>query len=148
MPGNATPQFTRNGNITAVRITAANTSSEGDGTIGTTNFLVFTADAVNGSYVDYVRWMPRATAPAATTATVGRLFLSTVAAGATTSANTNLIWEGTLPSQNADNATNAVSWVDAPIAMRIPPGQTILATTHAAPAATTSWAAMAIAGDY
>ena len=148
MPGNATPQFTRQGAITAVRITAANTSSEGDGTIGTTNFLVFTADATNGSFVEFVRIMIRATAPTASTGTCIRLFISTQTSGATTSANTNLFAEATYPQQNADSATVATVWVDVPCNFRLPAGQTILATSHNAPAANTSYAAMAIAGDY
>jgi hypothetical protein len=148
VPGNATPQFTKNGAVTAVRATAANTSSEGDGTIGTTMFLVFTADATNGSFVEFVRWIPRATAATSTTATVGRIYLSTQASGATTSANTNLLAEITLPSVGADNGAGAATWFDIPLGFRIPAGQTLLASMAAAPAANTSWGVMAIAGDY
>jgi secreted PhoX family phosphatase len=149
MPGNATPQFTKNGIAGAVRVTAANTSSEGDSTIGTSSFLVFTADATNGSFVEFVRWMPRASvALTATTATVGRLFLSTQSSGATTNANTNLLAEVTLPSVTADSNSQGNSPIDIPLNIRIPAGQSLLATTHAAPAANTSWGVQAFGGDY
>lgn len=149
MPGNATPQFTQKGAITAVRVTALNASSDGGGTIGTDTFLVFTADATNGSFVEYVRIMPRATAVNTTTAaTVIRLYISTVAAGATTSANTNLFAEITVPAQTADGSTAATAWFDVPFNLRLPAGQTILAMSSTAPAANTNWGVMAVAGDY
>jgi hypothetical protein len=148
VPGNAIPQFTDTGVMGTVRITAANTSSEGGGTIGTDIFLVFTADATDGTFLEFVRFIPRATAPTNTNATVARVFVSTQSVGATTSANTNLIAEVTLPQVSADNAAGAVQWFDVPVNQRIPAGQSILATTHGAPAAATSWGAMAFGGDY
>ena len=149
MAGNATPQFTQNGNIgTPQNVTAANTSSEGGGTIATDIFKIFTADATNGSFVEYVRFIPTATAPTTTTATVGRLFISTVQAGATTNANTHLIAEIVLPAVAADNAASAVNWIDIPLNFRIPAGNTLLVTNHAAPAANSVWKAIPFGGDY
>jgi hypothetical protein len=148
MAGNASPQFTKNGAIGSVLITAANTSSQGAGTIGTDIFLVDTADATNGSFVDTLRFIPTATAPTTTTATVARVFLSSVPSGATTSANTFLVAEVTLPAIAADNATTAVFPFDVPLNLRVPAGWTILVTTHAAPAANSAWRALVIGGDY
>lgn len=148
MAGNSTPQFTKNGKFGSARVTAANTSSAGGGTIGTDIFLAFTADTDNGSYVERVDWVPIATAATATTATVGRVFLSTQTSGATTNANTWLIGEVALPAQNADNASTATNPVSIPVGYRIPAGHAILVTNHAAPAANTNWIANVIAGDY
>jgi pyruvoyl-dependent arginine decarboxylase (PvlArgDC) len=149
MGGNAQPQFTRNGNITPVAVTAANTSSQGGGTIATDIFLAFTADATNGSYVEYVRLMPTSSAAAtATNATTARIFLSTKTSGATSSANTFLIAEVSLPSVTADSTTVGVAPIDVPIGFRLPAGNTLLVTNHIAPAANTAWVATAVGGDY
>ena len=149
MPGNATPQFTRNGNVSGVAITAANTNSEGVGTIGTTSFLAFTADATNGSFVDTVRFFATASAAAtATTATVGRIFISSLASGTTAATNTFCIGEVWLPVLSADSSTQPNSPIDFPVGFRIPPGWTILVTNHAVPAASTQWIAVVIGGDY
>ena len=147
MPANASPQFTLNGRIGAVRVTAANTSSAGGGTIGTDIFLLLIAGAY-GTFIDFVRAIPVATTPTATTATVMRLFASSVTSGATTNADTFLIAEIALPSAAADNAGTAVNSIDIPVGFRLPAGWALLATTHAAPAANTAWLASAIGGDY
>ncbi len=148
MAGNATPQFTKNGIIGSVLVSAANTSSAGGGTVATDIFKAFTADATNGSFIDYVRCIVVATAPTNTTATVGRIFASSVTSGATTSANTILLAEVALPITAADNATTASNWIDIPLNFRLPAAWTILVTTHAAPVAATNWRFVVIGGDY
>lgn len=148
MAGNTNPQFPKNGDIKSVLITAANTSSQGGGAIGTDIFLAFTADATNGSWVDTLRFFPTATTPTTMTATVLRVFISTQASGATTSANTYLWDEVTSPAVGADNASTAAYPIDVPLGFRLPPGGTILVTSHAAPAANTAWRATVIGGDY
>ncbi len=148
MAGNATPIFTKNGKIGSVLVTAANTSSQGGGTIGTDIFLVFTADATNGSFVDFVRAIATATTPTTTTGTVLRIYASSVTSGATTSANTYLLAEVALPATGADNASTQGNPLDIAINLRLPAGWTILATNHAAPAANTAWRVTAFAGDY
>lgn len=149
MPANTDPIFTRQGLKGSVLVTAANTSSQGGGTVGTDIFLAATCDATNGSFIQRVRWIPTATTPTTTTATVGRIFLSTIASGATTSANTWLFNEFVLPAIPADNATSAVNFFDIILGFAIPSGtQTILVTNHAAPAANSAWRAVVIGGDY
>ena len=149
MPANTDPIFTRLGSKGSVLITAANTSSQGGGTIGTDIFLAFTCDATNGSFIQRVRFIPTATAPTTTTATVGRVFFSTVASGATTSANTWLWQDIGLPAIPADNTVAGTTFFDVPLGFALPSGvQTILVTNHAAPAASTAWRAVVIAGDY
>lgn len=148
MPANTDPQFCANGIVSSVLVTAANTASDGGGTIGTNIFLVCTAGS-NGTYIDAIRFIPTGTtANTATTATVGRIFVSTQASGATTSSNTYLVGEVNLPAQTADSSTAAVVPIDFPMGFRLPASASILVTTHAAPAANTSQRAIAFGGDY
>lgn len=148
MPANTDPIFTRQGDINSVLVTAANTSTQGGGTIATDIFLAATADATNGSFIQRVRWIPTATAPTTTTATVGRVFISTVASGVTTSANTWLWFSVVLPAVAADNAASADYPIDIPFGFALDPGYTILVTNHAAPAANSAWRAVVIGGLY
>ena len=149
MAANTEPIFSKNGKIGSVLVTAANTSSQGGGTIGTDIFLAFTADATNGSFIRQVRFIVTATtANTASTATVGRVFISSVSSGATTNANTFMIAEITLPSLTADSSTAGASYIDIPLGFPIPASYTILITIHAAPAANSAWRAVVIAGDY
>lgn len=148
MAGNSDPLFIRVGKINGVSVTAANTSSRGTGTIGTDIFLVFQADATNGSYVKRVDFMATASTPTTTTATVGRLYVSSVSSGATSITDTDLIAEVTLPATAADNATAGTSPVSISLDLVLPPGYTLLATNHAAPAANTAWQVTAFGGDY
>ena len=148
MPANTDPIFSRNGSIKSVLVTAANASSQGGGTIGTDIFLAYTADATNGSFIQRVRFIATATAPTTTTATVGRVFISSVASGATTSANTFLFQEVALVATAADNATASAQPIDVVLGFALPLGYTILVTNHAAPVAATAWRALVIGGDY
>lgn len=148
MAANATPIFTKNGRVESVLVTAANTSSQGGGTIATDIFKAATADATNGSFVEFVRWIATATTPTNTTATVGRVYLSSVTSGATTSANTYLVAEVALPVVAADNATTAGNAIDIALNLRVPAGWTVLATNHAAPAANTAWRLVVPIADY
>lgn len=149
MAHNAVPAFCKNGTLgTPVAVAAANTSSQGGGTIGTDIYLALTADATNGTLVEYVRFSAAATTPTTTTATVARVFASSQTSGATTSANTHLLAEVALPATAADNTATAQNTIDVPLNIRLPEGWTILVTNHAAPAANTHWKAICIAGDY
>lgn len=150
MSGNSTPQFPKQANASlGVAITAANTKSDGAGTIGTDLFLAFIADVTNGSFVDFVRFFPSATtASTTTTGTVGRVFLCSVTSGATTAANCTCIGEVLLSSIVADSPTLTVNAVDFPVGFRIPLGWSILVSCHAAPAASTAWKALAVGADY
>lgn len=149
MAANNDPIYSRVGALgTPLNITAANTSSQGGGTIGTDIFKVFEADASNGSFVREVRFSATATASTATTATVARIFLSTQSTGSTTSSNTHLIGEIALGSQIADSSTFATYPIIYPLNIPVPPGYSILVTNHAAPAANTAWKCIVIGGNY
>lgn len=148
MAANSNPKFTKNGRVSSVLVTALNASSQGGGTVATDMFLAFAADATNGSFVERVRLIPTATVATTTTATVARVFVSSVASGATTSANTFLVAEITLPAIAADNALTAVIPFDIPLGFALPASGTIFVTNAAAPAANTAWRAVVIGGDY
>lgn len=149
MPANTDPIFTRVGHIDSITVTAANTKSDGAGTIATDIFKAFTADATNGSFLQRVRWIPTGTtANTNTTATVARIFVSSITSGATTAANTFLIAEVTLPVIQADSSTLGAAYFDIVLGIPLNPGWTVLVTNHAAPAANTAWRAVVIGGDY
>jgi hypothetical protein len=151
---NTQPNFTNSANISAVAVTAGSTNSEAPGTIGTGCFLAFTPGA-NDSFLDLLRWMPTAnTAATSTTATVGRVFLSTISSGATSSSNTFLIYEVVLPSVSADSSSAANNPIDVPLQFRIPGSNAgvgamyLLVSNHVAPAANSQWIAITFASNY
>lgn len=144
MPANTLPSFSRAAKIGRVVVTAANASSQGGGTIGTNIFLAFTAHATNGSYIDFVRWIPVQISPGSPgTFTVGRIFISSIASGTTTSADTFLFQEVQLQTVTSDPTYTA----DVPMGIVIDPGYTILVTNHGAPASNNNWSAVVVGGD-
>jgi hypothetical protein len=148
MPANSDPIYSRRGQIQAVGISAANTSSQGGGTIGTDIFKAFEADATNGSFVREVRFtLGETTIGTASTAGVMRVFISSVTSGSTTTSNTHLWQEAAVPLQTP-SATAAGAPVCIPLNFMLPAGYTILVTSSVAPAANTQWKATVIGGDY
>ncbi len=148
MAANSNPIYTVSPNARGAQLTASNTRSDGNGTIGTDIYLVFTASA-SGGYCSSVRFMPWATvAGTATTATVLRVYISQQTSGATTSSNTWLIAEVAAASQSADSASAAVYPIEVPINKAITANYTVLVSMHHAPAANTGWVATAFGGNY
>jgi len=149
MAANTSPIYSLTPNISGVAPTAANTNSDGTGTIGTNLFKAYTAGA-NGSYVSVIRWSAVGTAASTNTnATVGRIFISSVTSGTTSPGNN--IWllaEYALALQSADNAATATFFIEVPVYKALPAGWTILVTNHATPAANTAWQAVVYGGDY
>jgi FlaG/FlaF family flagellin (archaellin) len=128
--------------------TTANTKNNGEGTIGTDILLIFTAGS-NGAYIDKIRLsVCGTTAATASTATVGRIYLSTATSGATTSTNTHLWQEVACPSQTTDQTTTATVPIDIPMGIRIEAGTTILFSMHHVAAANTFWEPTVIATNY
>ena len=153
MGANNDPQFINAANFTPVRIALANTSSDGDGVIsgGTVSMYVLMTAGSNGSYIEAVAFVPTASvANTSTSATVCRVFLSSVNTGSTTNANTHLIGEVAIPIVTAASSTQAVIPYLVPIpGGRIASGQYLLVSTHAAAAANTAWRAVPVnAGDF
>lgn len=139
MPANTSPIFALTPNSGGGAATAANTVGDGGGTVGTDMFKVYTAGA-NGSYVDRIRIQAVASVAAtSTTATVLRVFKSTVTSGATTNANTFCVLEVTLATVSADHSTAATNAFEFPMQMMLATGEFIHITNHAAPATNTRW---------
>lgn len=130
---NTDPVFPSVGFVHSVVITAANTLSDGSGTIGTDIFLVSTSGRVR-----LISVIPIATVAATNTAaTVIRLFRSNHFLGETTSEDTFLLNEINLPIIAADHSTDAVnSYV---LAGSLWTKGYLLVTSHIAPAANTAW---------
>lgn len=147
---NATPRFTKLANIGTALVDAANTNSDGTGNITTpTMYLLFTPDATNGSFLEFVRIMVTASAAStAGAATTIRLYLSTQSSGATTNANTKLIAEIAIPAITADVSGTATNYFDVPLGVSIPPTLFLLASTHVAANANTHYNLVAFGGDY
>jgi hypothetical protein len=150
-----TAQFTQRANIQGALFgSVALTTSDGSGgTVGTNIFLIFTPGA-NDSYVEAIRVIPVAsTAASAVSATVVRIYISTVNSGSTTTANTYLVAELAIPATTADQTTTAVNWFDLPLGMRIAgSGATtptyLLASSHIVNASNTNLRSIAFAADY
>jgi len=87
MPANTTPIFVLTPNVGQARVTAANTASEGSGTLTT----LFTAGA-NGSRVDRVTVRNAQVSAAASSANVVRVFITD-----TSGSNPRLYAEAALP---------------------------------------------------
>lgn len=148
MAANTAPIWTGTPQRSSVVVTAANTRSDGNGTIATDIFLAATLGS-NGSFVDAIEWMPTATsAGTSTTATVARVFISTQTSGGTTSSNTWLFREVNLPSVTAASSSAMNPTIVIPIGRALKAGETILVTNHAAPASNTAWVANVFFGNY
>ena len=131
-------------------MTAANTDSDGTGNIGTpTMYVLFTADATNGSYVEFVRFtLVGNSAGASMVATVARVYASSITSGVTSSANTYLLGEIAIPASTVDAATAAGNWFDFPLGFRLPAGWTILGSLGTAASSNTGVRGTVIGGDY
>lgn len=141
MPANTSPIFTLAPDIqwsTSVVISANTTTDLTTGTI----YLVFTADATNGGYVQKIRF--RALPGGNNVATVARVWINN---GATTGTATNniLFDELTLAATTANNA-GAVQNYELPLAFALPAGYRIYVTLGTGVA--TGYAATIIGGKY
>jgi len=147
MAANTAPIFTLAPKFSAVRITAANTSSAGGGTVGTDIFLAF-SPGTNGSYLQKVRFsLAESTIATASNACVLRVFLSTQSSGSTTASNTWLIQEVVAATQTP-SSTLSGSPIDIPLNFAIPSNYYVLVSASVAPTANTTWNANVFGGDY
>jgi hypothetical protein len=150
MAANTQPIYSLTPKISGTEITTTNnTISDGTGSVGSSLAVVYSA-GTNGSYVSVIRWSPVATAAGTnTTATVGRLFITSVTSG-TTSPGTN-IWlfaEYTLALQSADSSSAATYFIEIPVYKALPANWLIVASLHAVAANNTGWQVVAYGGDY
>lgn len=137
MPGNNAPIFSKIAKASWVNgVTAANTAKDGTGTVDT----AFTADAVNGSYVQKMIIRPRGT----NVASVLRVFLNNGAAN-TVATNNILIAEiGLTATTNTEIA--ALPGLEVPLNIPLPPGHRLQLTLGTAVAG--GYAVCVIGGDY
>ena len=148
MPANTSPIYTVTPAVGFCLPNAANTKTDGAGTIGTDIFLLYTATS-NGDLLNKIIFTPFATtASTATTATCFRVYLSTQTSGSTTSSNTRLIGEIAAPAQTADAPTAGTTSLVFPLGFPIPSGQSVLVSMHHALAASTGWHVALLAGSY
>ena len=127
---------------------AANVRTDGNGTIGTDIFKVFTADATNGSWVSRIRLSAlNTTISTVTTATVHRIFISNKTSGATTQADTWLFQEVAAPAVTP-TATTCPNFIEVPLNFALPPSYTILVSSHHVNAANTDWTAIVFGGNF
>jgi hypothetical protein len=139
MAANTTPIFTKQGNFTPARLVAANTASDGSGTV----YTVVTA-GVDGTRVDGVRFRNSQTTAAASSAMVHRIFLTD-----TSGLNPRLI--GEVATATATRSTSAVGATsiftfDQPIIMKS--GQLMTVCQSVYSTAADQFDACAFAGDY
>lgn len=151
MTAGTTPIFTLTPNIgraTWSNSTTANTKNDGTGTIGTDILKAYTA-GVNGAFISKVRLVPcGSTASTLTTATVARVYISSITSSTTTNTDTYRWDEVVCAAQTTDQATVGTSIIEIPFGIAIPAGYTILFSMHAAAAANTVWQCHVIANDY
>jgi hypothetical protein len=139
MPANTTPIFTKQGNFTPARLVAANTASDGSGTV----YTVVTA-ATDGTRVDGVRFRNSQVTAALSSAMVHRIFLTD-----TSGLNPRLIGEvATAAATRSASAVGATSifTFDQPIIMKSGQLMTVCQSVYAG--AQDQVDACAFAGDY
>lgn len=142
MPANNQPIYSRAPLIqmSSVYLTAINTTV--DLSSGGPQYLLFTADATNGSFVTKLRLT--ASPAGNTTATVLRLFINN--GGATSSSSNNALYdEITLPATTA-SGTAATPNYEIPLNIALPASYNIYATLGSS--STNGWMATVIGGKY
>lgn len=138
MPANTTPIYSKIGDIQWVNtIITANTTT--DLTTGT-SYLVFTADATNGGYVQKLRIRPLGT----NIATVMRIWLNNGSTTAT-AANNTLYDEISLAASTVSQ-TSALALYELPLNFALPNGYKIYVTLGTTVAA--GFDVSAVAGKY
>ena len=139
MAANQNPIFSKVGDIqwNVTPILAANTTT--DLTTGT-SYLIFTADATNGGYVQKLRFRSLGT----NVATVARVWINNGATIAT--ALNNTLWDETSLAISTVSQTSALAVYELPLNVALPAGYKIYVTLGTAVAA--GYDCIAIAGKY
>lgn len=140
MAGNASPIFSRVGEIEWGAATLATVSAADYTGVGAHNQLCFTADATNGGYVQRLRFKAIGTNVAA----VARVYINNGSTNGTATNNT-LYGELSLPATTAAT-TSATVDVDYPLNFALPPGYRIYVGLGATVAA--GWIVTTIGGAY
>lgn len=139
MAANTIPVFIKQGNFLPARISAANTASDGSGTL-----VTLVTAATDGTRVDGVRFRNSQATAAASSNMVHRIFLSDAAG-----ANPRLIGEvATAAATRSTTAIGATSiyTFDQPVIMKSGQVMTVIQSVYAS--AADQFDAIAYAGDY
>lgn len=137
MPANLDPIYSKVGSIQwSPAVSAANTAMDGTGTVST----VWTADATNGGYLQYIKCKALGT----NTQTVARFFVNN-GSDTTNSANNVLFGELTLAGTAGSNTT-ALQEYTFPVNVALPPNYKIIVTIATAVAA--GWEFTGVGGSY
>ncbi len=137
MPANSAPIFSKIAHVEwANGITAANIAKDGTGIVDT----VFTADAINGSYLQKLLVRPRGT----NVASVLRVFLNNGSSNAIVANNVMIAEIGLTATTNSEVAALAGS--ELPLNLPIPPGYRVQVTLGTAVAG--GYGVAAVGGDY
>jgi hypothetical protein len=139
MPGNVQPIYTKVPDIqwSTTSITVANATT--DLTSGTI-YLVFTADATNGGFVQRIRFRSLGT----NAVTVARIWINN---GSTTStAANNTLWDEITLNATTATTTAALATQELPLNFGLPPGYTLYVTLGAT--ASGGYDAIVIGGKY
>lgn len=150
MTANTSPIWTLNPRAdgsAALITTAASVVYDLSGTIGTDIYKIFTAGA-NGSYVERVRLTYVANGTTTSNAAALRLYISSIASGTPSSADTRFYESVTLPATGALTTTAVNPFYDIPLGFALPASYTLLAKITVSQSASTGWQAIVIGGDY
>ena len=147
MTANTSPIFSVTPRVSSVRVSAAQTASDGTGTVGTNMYLAFTP-GIDGSYLQRVRFsLSESTMSTASAAATLRVSIATTNTGTLTTANCFLYQEINAAVQTP--TTTASSYpIDIPLNFAIPSNQYVMVSTSVAANANTAWVATVIGGDY
>lgn len=142
MPANVEPIYSRTPDVQwAESITAANTTID---LSSGTSYLVFTADASEGGFLNEIRI--KANPSANTAATVFRFWINNGGSLATP-ANSAIFGEMAVPATVASNSNPTPDFVY-PVNKPIPPGYAIYITLGTAPGGSGEFTATAFGGKY
>ena len=145
MAANTTPIFILTPNVGSARLVAANTASDGSGTV-----YQLIAAGSNGTRVDAVRFRNSQASAAASTAMVHRIFYSpTVTTGAPGSGSYKLVGEvATATATRSTSAVGATSIYTFDIPLFMASGSALYVCQSAYAGVQDQFDAQAFAGDY
>lgn len=141
---------------TKIGTTSAQVKSDGTTAGSGTDLMYCVFDpGANGSFVQRIRFNTVASAANTTgVATTLRIYISTVsgtegsAVGATTSSNTFLLAEISVPAIASSHSTNATNYYDVPLNIALSSADFIHVSQHVAQTTNQQWQANAFGGDY
>lgn len=140
MAANTAPIFSSLGDVQYTSaMTVANTTK--DLTSGTI-FLAFTADTINGGFVQRIRFRPLGTNA---NASVGRVWVNN--GGSTATSTNNALFDEITLTTTTVSEVSALATFELPLNYALPPGYRIYVTLGTAPTSA-GWQATVIGGKY